>query len=167
MLSMRHQLEIVSNRLLDRGWQLTTAESCTGGGIAEMITRLPGSSGWFCGGIVSYSNELKISLLGVSKRILSEAGAVSEPVVLQMVTGVLDITRADLAVAVSGIAGPGGGSPDKPVGTVWCGWGLRGTLPSAECCHFAGSRQQVRDQTIRHAVAGLSKLTQTAEAAGN
>src|SRR5690606_15281969 len=105
-----------------RDWRVATAESCTGGGVAAAITITPGSSAWFEYGFVSYANNAKQALLGVAPATLSQEGAVSEAVVLEMVAGALLVSQANIAVAVSGVAGPGGGSPEKPVGYVWFAW---------------------------------------------
>src|SRR5690606_6844774 len=110
--------------LADRGWQIATAESCTGGGIAAAITAVAGSSAWFEAGFVTYANRIKTQVLGVDGAILTAEGAVSRAVVEQMARGALTAAGADLAVAVTGIAGPDGGSPGKPVGTVWFAWAL-------------------------------------------
>ncbi|MCB1710726.1 MAG: CinA family protein, partial [Halioglobus sp.] len=111
---------------------LTTAESCTGGLIASMLTRVPGSSDGFHAGFVTYANGIKHTVLGVDEQVLEREGAVSEPVVRQMALGAMARAEADYAIAVSGVAGPGGGTPDKPVGTVWLAWGTRDELRS--CC---------------------------------
>lgn len=123
----------------EQGLSITTAESCTGGAIAAMLTQIPGSSDVFPGGFVTYSNALKESLLGVSSSTLAVKGAVSEETVREMVNGALTAADADLAVAVSGIAGPGGGSPDKPVGLVWLAWGSRDRI-DATCLHWPVER---------------------------
>lgn len=141
-----------------RGEMLATAESCTGGWIAKALTDVAGSSGWFLGGVVSYSNALKQALLGVREATLAAHGAVSREVAEEMVAGVLARTGATLAVAVTGIAGPGGGSPGKPVGTVWVAWRRVGGDPVAECCLFAGDREAVRRQTVARALAGLRRF---------
>jgi nicotinamide-nucleotide amidase len=136
------------------GVSLTTAESCTGGGIAEAITRISGSSAWFGQGWVTYSNNAKVRELGVPSGLLLQHGAVSEEVVLAMATGAAARAGATWAVAVSGIAGPDGGSAEKPVGTVWLAWsGPEGT--AAECRRFPGDRSAVRQQTIERALTGL------------
>lgn len=133
---------------------LTTAESCTGGGIAEAVTRISGSSAWFGQAWVTYSNKAKARELGVPAEMLRQHGAVSEEVVLAMATAAAAKARATWAIAVSGIAGPDGGSEDKPVGTVWLAWaGPSGVV--AECCLFAGDREAVRRQTIEGALTGL------------
>ncbi len=142
------------------GHKLATAESCTGGWIAKALTDVPGSSDVLGYGIVSYSNEAKQSLLGVSAATLAEHGAVSEATVREMAAGALDLSGADLAVAVSGVAGPGGGSDEKPVGTVWFGWARRSAEDhdiEAECLVFAGGRDDVRRQAVQHALKGVRK----------
>lgn len=141
--------------LVARGWQAATAESCTGGGIAEAITRVAGSSAWFEQGFVTYTNAAKQTQLGVSEETLETWGAVSSATVEAMVTGALTRGTADVAVAVSGIAGPGGGSPSRPVGTVWLAWARRGAPPEARCIHFPGDRAEVRAGTVRAAIEGL------------
>ncbi|MEP1593698.1 MAG: nicotinamide-nucleotide amidohydrolase family protein, partial [Halieaceae bacterium] len=120
--------------LQEQGKTLTTAESCTGGLIASMLTRIPGSSAGFHGGFVTYANHIKASVLGVDENVLAEHGAVSEEVVLAMAQGALTRADADLAIAVSGIAGPDGGTPDKPVGTVWLAWGSHDQLRTSCLC---------------------------------
>ena len=134
---------------------LMTAESCTGGWIAKICTDLPGSSLWFEQGFVTYSNHAKQTMLGVGEATLAEHGAVSEAVVRQMAAGALAHSAADVALAVTGIAGPDGGSEDKPVGTVWFAWDVAGTVES-ECMVFAGDRDAVRRQTVAHALDGLA-----------
>ncbi|NII10277.1 nicotinamide-nucleotide amidohydrolase family protein [Oleiagrimonas sp. C23AA] len=139
------------------GVWLATAESCTGGWIAKCLTDLAGSSAWFRGGLVSYSNEAKRGLLGVQAQALQTHGAVSEVVVRQMAEGACRAMQADRTVAVSGIAGPGGGSAHKPVGTVWIAWAAAGLTTRAECFHFAGDREAVRRQSVLAALTGLEK----------
>jgi nicotinamide-nucleotide amidase len=136
---------------------LVTAESCSGGWIAKTLTDLPGSSAWFDAGVVTYSYEAKEALLGVNPRTLEHAGAVSEETVLEMVSGALARFGAGVAVAVTGIAGPSGGMPDKPVGTVWIGWKRRGGYGHAQLFHFQGDREAVRRQTVAAALIGLRK----------
>ncbi|MFO2462508.1 CinA family protein [Pseudomonas sp. 15FMM2] len=133
---------------------VTTAESCTGGGIAEAITRIPGSSAWFEAGYVTYSNRQKTLQLNVPQAVLAKVGAVSREVVEAMARGAQEKSRARFSVAVSGVAGPDGGSPDKPVGTVWLAWGV-GEEVSAELEHFVGDRDEVRRQTVKAALDGL------------
>ncbi|AHG42148.1 damage-inducible protein CinA [Pseudomonas syringae CC1557] len=143
--------------LKDINAQVTTAESCTGGGIAEAITRIGGSSAWFEAGYVTYSNAQKTRQLGVPEALFAQVGAVSQPVVEAMVRGAQRESAARFAVAVSGVAGPGGGSVDKPVGTVWLCWGDGDTL-IAQRHWFEGDRGQVRRQTVQTALQGLIKL---------
>jgi nicotinamide-nucleotide amidase len=134
--------------LTARGIKLATAESCSGGWIAKTITDLPGSSTWFEGAIVCYSNESKHDLLGVSAASIQEFGAVSGETVLAMTDGVFERMAADVVVSVSGIAGPDGGSEDKPVGTVWLSWGKRDKSSYANEFHFDGDREAVRLQAV-------------------
>jgi nicotinamide-nucleotide amidase len=143
--------------LLAKGHMMATAESCTGGMIAAACTDLAGSSAWFERGFVTYSNEAKTELLGVPAALITEHGAVSEPVARAMAEGALRHARAHIAVAVTGVAGPGGGSTDKPVGSVWFGWATA-TGVKTQLRHFDGDRQQVRQATVRHALQGLNNL---------
>lgn len=137
---------------------LVTAESCTGGWIAKTLTDIAGSSGWFECGLAAYSYEAKQGLLGVHQQTLEEHGAVSRETVIEMVSGALVHSGATLAVAVTGIAGPGGGTDDKPVGTVWIAWKRRGGYPTGVVFHFAGDRDAVRRQTVAAALHGLLEL---------
>ena len=137
---------------------VATAESCTGGWIAKALTDVPGSSGCFGYGIVSYSNAAKESILGVSNRTLAEHGSVSEAVVREMAEATLRLSGADISVAVSGIAGPDGGSDEKPVGTVWFGWSVRGgggITTDTDLQRFAGNRESIRKQTVIHGLEGV------------
>jgi len=138
-----------------RSWTLAVAESCTGGWIAKVVTDAPGSSGWFDRGLVTYSNAAKTELLGVRVATLVAHGAVSAEVVAEMAAGALERSRADLAVAVSGIAGPDGGSPDKPVGTVYLAWAARDGPTWVEGRHFEGDRAAVRQETVIVALQGV------------
>lgn len=141
-----------------RNRAVATAESCTGGWIAKALTDVPGSSGCFGYGIVSYSNGAKESILGVKNRTLAKYGAVSEPVVREMAEGVLCLSGADIAVAVSGVAGPDGGSEEKPVGTVWFAWSMRGPggmTTDTERVRFEGNRESIRMQTVIHGLKGV------------
>jgi len=142
----------LGNCLNTRDMALATAESCTGGWIAKAITDLTGSSVWFEGSIVCYSNALKQSLLGVPEKTLEDFGAVSSETVTAMTEGVFAHTPADVAVSVSGIAGPGGGSDEKPVGTVWLCWGRRDEAPIAQSFLFEGDREAVRLQSVEKAL---------------
>ena len=155
---MKTLLTQLADALRQRQNRLATAESCTGGWIAKVCTDLPGSSDWFDLGIVSYSNKAKQNLLHVKAGTLQQHGAVSEAVVLEMVQGVLLQSDANVALSVSGIAGPGGGSEDKPVGTVWFGWCLRGEAPLSQVQHFDGDRDQVRRQAVEFALRGVLQL---------
>lgn len=147
----------VAGEALRQHLMLVTAESCTGGWIAKALTDLPGSSAWFHAGVVTYSYEAKEALLGVNPRTLEATGAVSEETALEMVSGALARFGAGLAVAVTGIAGPSGGTLDKPVGTVWVSWKRRGGYGHARLFHFSGDREAVRRQTVAAALAGLRK----------
>ena len=152
----------LAQALMQHGWMLTTAESCTGGLIAARCTDLAGSSDWFERGFVTYSNEAKHELLGVDHALIAEHGAVSETVAQAMALGALRHSQAQVAVAVTGIAGPSGGSDDKPVGTVWFAWALPSdTGPTlgaetawvkTECQRFDGDRAAVREATVHHAL---------------
>ncbi|WP_269790735.1 CinA family protein [Stenotrophomonas sp. Iso1] len=137
---------------------VVTAESCTGGWIAKAMTGVAGSSDWFDSGMVAYSYEAKQALLGVRPQTLESQGAVSRETVIEMVSGALVHSGASVSVAVTGIAGPGGGSDDKPVGTVWIGWKRRGGYTRAELFHFDGDRDAVRRQTVAAALRGLEAL---------
>lgn len=155
---LRKLAERVAERLMARQQVLATAESCTGGWIAKAVTDVAGSSDWFGYGIVSYSNPAKQELLGVTIPSLVEHGAVSEAVVREMAEGVLRQGNADVSVAVSGVAGPGGGSPDKPVGAVWFAWAElsdAGMRSRARRHRFEGDRDSVRRQTVAVALEGL------------
>ena len=143
--------------LTARGWMLASAESCTGGLIAAACTDLAGSSAWFERGFVSYSNAAKTELLGVPASLIATHGAVSEPVARAMAHGALAHAHAQCALAVTGVAGPAGGSADKPVGTVWFAWATPEGLYS-ECQHFAGDRAAVRSATVAHSVSRLIAL---------
>jgi nicotinamide-nucleotide amidase len=134
---------------------LTIAESCTGGWLAKLVTDVPGSSGWFERGFVTYSNDAKVEILGVREQTLLDQGAVSAATVCEMAEGALRHSHADLAVAVSGIAGPDGGTPDKPVGLVWIAWARRDEAPQAEQFQYTGDREAVRLQAVETALRGL------------
>jgi nicotinamide-nucleotide amidase len=148
---------LVADMLLKRHWMLATAESCTGGMIAAACTDLAGSSNWFERGFVTYTNAAKTELLGVGAALIAQHGAVSEPVVRAMALGALAHSHAQVAVAVTGVAGPSGGSADKPVGTVWLGWATPDQVVT-EQCHFAGDRHAVRCATVHHSLTRLASL---------
>lgn len=149
----------VGDRLLTRSESLVTAESCTGGWIAKVCTDVAGSSRWFQGGVVAYSNAIKVALLGVSEGLVAQHGAVSEQVVRAMASGALARSSSTVAVAVSGVAGPDGGTTDKPVGMVWLAWAWReqdGPLRiETRCEHFPGGREEVRRRAVRCALERL------------
>ena len=144
----------LADRLLARRWTVTTAESCTGGWIAKVLTDIPGSSQWFTRGFVTYSNDAKTQMLGVSASDLETHGAVSEPVVEAMARGAARRAGSECAVAVSGIAGPDGGTPEKPVGTVWYGWLLPGRV-STRLSVFDGDREAIRRHSVAAVLGGL------------
>jgi len=149
----------LAQRMLASDRRIVTAESCTGGWIGKVCTDLPGSSRWYLGGVVSYANATKTTLLGVEPGLLQAHGAVSEPVVRAMAQGALEHLGGDVSVAVSGVAGPDGGTPDKPVGMVWIAWARR--LPgddhdvSVACERFPGDRDDIRRWTVLRALEGL------------
>ena len=145
----------VGDALKARNLMMAAAESCTGGWIGQAITMVPGSSKWFDRAFVTYTNEAKQEMLGVSAETLNEFGAVSEQTVREMVAGALARSRANIAVAVSGIAGPDGGSRKKPVGTVLLAWGEKGGGIKAQAVHFQGDRDAVRRQTVIAALEGV------------
>ncbi len=155
-----HELSTkVVHELSAAGKAVSTAESCTGGWIAKALTDVPGSSSCFAYGIVSYSNGAKESMLGVQNKTLVDNGAVSEPVVREMAEGALQLSGADISVAVSGVAGPDGGTDEKPVGTVWFAWSVRGPggiTTDTDLHRFEGDRDSVRTQTVLHGLRGVS-----------
>ena len=150
-LALIHEL---AQALKERGLVCATAESCTGGLIGAALTSVSGSSEWYVGGVISYANSVKTGLLGVNEVALEAQGAVSEPVVRGMALGACRVTGADVACAVSGVAGPGGGTPEKPVGTVWIGWSKHSET-RAQKFHFSGDRDSVRAQTVTEAIRGM------------
>jgi len=156
---MDNELEFLAAKLgqmlLQRGEWLATAESCTGGWVAESVTAIAGSSGWFDRGFVTYSNAAKVDMLGVPETTLERHGAVSDATARAMAQGALRHSRANWTVAITGIAGPGGGSAEKPVGTVCFAWATKEGGCEAQTCHFTGDRAAVRVQSVRHALRGL------------
>lgn len=152
MQSIELLVAALAGQLSARGEMLATAESCTGGWVAKVCTDLEGSSAWFERGFVTYSNQAKQDMLGVPVQTLADSGAVSEPTVQAMVNGALARSRAQWALAISGIAGPGGGSPDKPVGTVWLAWAGPGDWCLSRRYHFEGDRTRVRRQAVQAAL---------------
>jgi len=155
---LRDLAEQLGECLTTKDMKLASAESCTGGWLAKTITDIPGSSAWFIGSVVSYCDEAKHSLLGVNEITLNEFGAVSGETVLEMSDGLFAHTEADVAVSISGIAGPGGGSDEKPVGLVWLSWGKRDKSVFATPFNFAGDREAVRKQSIKQALVNLLDL---------
>ena len=155
---LEQRARAIAELLLARGQSVVTAESCTGGWIAKVLTDVPGSSAWFECGVVAYSYEAKEALLGVHPQTLERTGAVSQETAIEMVSGALARYGATVAVAVTGVAGPSGGTPDKPVGTVWIGWKRRGGYAHAELFHFDGDREAVRRQTVAAALDGVRKI---------
>lgn len=147
--------EQLGHKLTARGDKIATAESCTGGWIAEIITEVPGSSTWFDRGFVTYSNNAKVQMLGVNPQTLAQYGAVSAEVVTEMVAGALANSEADWAIAVTGIAGPDGGSDEKPVGTVYIAWKHKTGIARAEKMQFSGTRYQIRLQSVLKALTGM------------
>lgn len=144
----------LGSRLLATGKRVTTAESCTGGGVAQAITAVAGSSQWFDLGLVTYANSTKQRFLAVSQALIEREGAVSEAVVREMAKGALRVSGADFAVAISGIAGPDGGTPEKPVGTVWFAWAGPDGITTARH-QLSGDRQSVREQAVKISLEGL------------
>ena len=151
-----HEVSDLAQALRARGWRLATAESCTGGLIAAACTALAGSSDWFDRGFVTYSNEAKVQMLGVDAALIAQHGAVSEQVACAMAVGALRHSAADLAVAVTGIAGPGGAVAGKPVGTVWLATARKGREPEPLLLHCLGDRAAVREASVREAIRRLS-----------
>lgn len=149
--------QILGDKLLAKGWQITCAESCTGGGLGFAITSTAGSSAWFNQGYITYSNQAKHRLIGVNENTLTGFGAVSCETVEEMAVGAAKQANAQVAISVSGIAGPDGGTPDKPVGTVWFGFYLNGQLSSKKQ-HFNGNREAVRIKAIEFALSNILNL---------
>ena len=145
---------LMADLMLEKGYFLATAESCTGGLIAAACTDLAGSSAWFERGFVTYSNAAKTDMLGVDAALIAQHGAVSEPVARAMAFGAIRHSAAQVAVAVTGVAGPTGGSVDKPVGTVWFAWSVGGSLESEKLC-FGGDRTSIRQATLNYAISKL------------
>lgn len=153
----------LAGQLGERGWMCGTAESCTGGLVGAAITAVPGSSAWYRGGVISYANEVKMGLLGVGEAVLAGHGAVSEPVALAMAKGACRALGVHMAVAITGVAGPGGGTPEKPVGTVWIAWAFgeeTGGASRACCFHFSGNREEVRLAARKAALEGLATFAE-------
>ena len=157
-VTLYHLAEKVGAALKARRLMLATAESCTGGWISEAVTMVPGSSGWFERGFVTYTYISKREMLGVKEETLGKHGAVAEEVVREMAAGALARSHAQIAVAVSGVAGPDGGTPEKPVGTVCFAWGTKDGKPRSETKHFPGDREAVRRLSVEHALKGVLEV---------
>ena len=147
--------QALADQLTAQKIKVTTAESCTGGGVSHALTAIPGSSVWFDMAFVTYSNIAKIQLLGVSNKKLLAQGAVSEEVVMEMAEGALLKSGADLSVAITGVAGPSGGTDDKPVGSVWFGWAKKGEATRCMQQQFDGDREAIREQSVVTSLQGL------------
>lgn len=152
---MQQLVSDIGRQAVAENVMIATAESCTGGWIAQEITAVAGSSAWFDRGFVTYSNQSKHEMLGVAEQTLEQHGAVSEPVVIEMAEGVLLHSSAQLSVVTSGVAGPGGGSAEKPVGTVWFAWAVRDKPTRTAVFQFNGDRESVRKQAVRVALEGI------------
>lgn len=165
MQASDQQLESAGNTLgewlVEHGKTIATAESCTGGWVAKVLTDRAGSSAYLMAGLVTYSNDAKQAILGVDASVLAEHGAVSEPVVRQMVTGAIRAADADIAVAISGIAGPGGGTDEKPVGTVWFAWGTGPDRIETSVQCFEGDRDEVRRKSVLYVLQGVTEFLKT------
>ena len=148
----------LGRQLLARGWRVSAAESCTGGLVAGAITAIAGSSDWFERGFITYSNAAKSEMLGVPAELIDKHGAVSEPVAAAMAAGAVTNSAADCALAVTGVAGPGGGTATKPVGMVCFGWIARGSQPRTATLHLPGDRAAVRDASVEASLSGLLEL---------
>lgn len=155
LLQLAH---ILGQKLHAKGWMLASAESCTGGWVAQVVTAIPGSSAWFDRGFVTYSNQSKEDMLGVNPATLEAHGAVSEETVKEMASGALARSQAHISVALSGIAGPGGGSAKKPVGTVYISWATLDGEPLTTVCRLSGDREEVRSRAVAAALRGLIEL---------
>ena len=150
---------LVGARLKEKGLLLATAESCTGGWVAQVVTSVSGSSEWFDRGFVTYSNEAKREMIGVRAETLDHHGAVSEETAREMAAGALAASRAQIALAITGVAGPTGGTAQKPVGMVCCAWAVRGGAVDATTKHFAGDREAVRRQSVELGLRGVLDRT--------
>tara|TARA_R110002153_G_scaffold107109_1_gene246739 strand:- start:8152 stop:8655 length:504 start_codon:yes stop_codon:yes gene_type:complete len=154
---LRELTSQVAQCLLALSWHLSAAESCTGGWVGKCCTDLAGSSTWFDRGFITYSNQAKQDLLHVNESTLIQFGAVSEQTASEMVQGALAESKADISVAITGIAGPDGGTIDKPVGTVWFAWGTKYSVVQTQCYHFKGDRESIRRQAVKLALQGIIK----------
>jgi len=148
----------LGDKLRTRGWMLTTAESCTGGWVGQLVTAIPGSSQWYERGFITYANAAKMEMLGVPEATLAAHGAVSEETASAMAAGALANSHAQAALAISGIAGPGGGTPQKPVGLVCYGWALADGTVLSSTCRLDGNREEIRSRAVAAALRGLIDL---------
>lgn len=155
LLQLAHTL---GQKLHGKGWMLVSAESCTGGWLSQLVTAIPGSSAWFDRGFVTYSNQAKMDMLGVNPGTLEKHGAVSEETVKEMAVGALARSAAQISTSISGIAGPGGGSAKKPVGTVCIGWASKEGEPLSTTCRLSGDREEIRSRAVAAALRGLIEL---------
>ena len=154
-----HQLAVeLADRLCARGWMLATDESCTGGWVGQLLTSLPGSSQWYERGFITYANAAKVEMLGVPEATLATHGAVSEQTASAMAAGALKHSHTQAALAISGIAGPGGGTPQKPVGLVCYGWALADGTVMSSTCRLDGDREEIRSRAVAAALRGLIEL---------
>ena len=154
-----HQLAVeLADRLCARGWMLATAESCTGGWVGQLLTSLPGSSQWYERGFITYANAAKVEMLGIPEATLATHGAVSEQTASAMAAGALKHSHTQAALAISGIAGPGGGTPQKPVGLVCYGWALADGTVMSSTCRLDGDREEIRSRAVAAALRGLIEL---------
>lgn len=160
-MSITEEIQVLGLALKKRQWKLVTAESCTGGGLAYYLTSLPGSSDWFERGVVTYSNLSKQELLGVKAGTLEKFGAVSAETAREMAAGALRQSAAQISLAITGVAGPDGGSPQKPVGTVWFGWKIDSAETEAKKVLFSGNRTEIREQAIQVAIKQLLDCLET------
>ena len=154
-----HQLAVeLSEKLRSRGWMVATAESCTGGWVGQLLTSLPGSSQWYERGFITYANAAKVEMLGVSSETLDAYGAVSEITAAEMATGALKHSHEQATLSITGIAGPGGGTPQKPVGLVCYGWALADVTVMTSTCRLDGDREEIRARAVAAALRGLIEL---------
>lgn len=158
MNDVKNLAKQVGLKLKEKNYTLTTAESCTGGGVAYAITQIDGSSQWFDRGFVTYSNEAKQEMLAVDATLIERFGAVSEEVVGAMAKGALANSRADVSIAITGIAGPQGGTPSKPIGTVWLGFSSKHFATKTLLCSLSGDRSAIREQSIKMCLSTLLTL---------
>ena len=158
IMAIEKEVIQLSNQLIKRRLSVCTAESCTGGLIAKSFTDVDGSSNWFESGFVTYSNNAKHKMLGIDKQLIQSSGAVSQPVVVAMAEGAISNSSAKISIATTGIAGPAGGTKEKPVGMVWIAWAAKNYTTQSQCFYFDGDRESVRNQAASAAIAGCVKF---------